>query len=261
MNTDIDITQLIDSVRSELQDLVVDVQKSSAELTNLTKNVGPEPPMEGSAAGPMTGGDEGPPPEATPTGDEGAGAGGPEEQLLELYLSMPPEELVMHYQAAKTAIFILMEEEEAAGGGAGAGPGAGSPEASPGPGRGSGPAPESDEFSKAAMNPSAANGSKVRAGSYLGKAEAGLIASLNAKVESLAKAVELVAGKPQRRGFTGFDLAKSVSVSRPRLTRAQVMEKLAEVAATEDLAKSDREKINAFALGGLDMSAVEHLIK
>lgn len=258
----IDINELVENVRRDLGDLLEDVAKNQKQLQaqaeDLRKNVGPEPgPEEWSGAGPEG---EGSAAAGAPASDAGAVGFDDVEQLVEMYLAMPPEELVMHYKAAKTAIFILMEEEEATAAGAG-GPGAGSPEASPGPGRGTGPEPGGD-LGKAQVPANASNGGKVRAGSYLGKGEEleRLLAHQGKQIEDLTKAFELIVGKPQRRAVTGMDYLAKSQAAPVRLTRDQILAKLTEVAATDDLKKSDREKINAYVMGSLDLSAVQHLI-
>lgn len=265
MEFDKELLAAIEEVNKEVQAVI----KSQKEVEELRKNVGPEDtptstvedtPGEGTATA------ETPAQEATPEA-EGMTAEQAVEALVEQYLALPPEELVIHYQAAKTAVFILLEQEEAAAGGtptaeaSPAGPGAGSPEASAGLGRGAGPEPA---MTKAQMPANKENGGQIKAGAALGKAETEkfdkIIAKQSEQIEKLSKAIELIVGQPERKSVTGLDYLGKAEPVKKVPSRAEVIGKLNEIAQKPDLTKSDRDKITGYAIGTVDFSAVEHLL-
>lgn len=315
---DSELLAIIADVQREVDAVLDDVRKSQRTMTNLRKAAGED---EGSEPEASAGEDEGsaggedspemsagPGPEASAggegapedLGDEGsmggddmggeyAGmAGGDLEAKLEAaYASMDPEELMMHYKAAKAAVFQLMQGGEAsAAAGMGAGPaegspamgpegsapGMGTPEGSPGPGMGTGPGPGPEDrmmaMGKSQIPAHKGNGGQMKAGARMAKSEAelaldALVKSQNEKIETLSKALELLLGQPQRKAVTGVDFfSKSETKPEARpLTKSEVTAKLTQVARNPKLTKADRDAINGYVAGSLDFSAIEHLIK
>lgn len=92
---------------------------------------------------------------------------------------------------------------------------------------------------------------------------------LRAQIDGLTKAVTLVLTTPQRKAVTANSLAYlAKSEEKPadkQFTHQEAFEKLAEV--TKDpkraraLSKSDKNLINQFCVGAVDVKSIEHLLK
>jgi hypothetical protein len=229
------------------------------------------------------------PPEAAPPGQEAMGA--PEEgaiepaptveQLQAEYSQLDPEALKMHYLACKAAIMSQM----------GGGPEASAPAAAPpappappaaAPGLEASAAPAlKGELSagKQIDNNGEANGGKLKGGS-MKKSETdaeieSLKAQLAAQGEQLKKGeaamlqlAEFVA-KPLRKSVKGLSdlqfIPKDADAEKKgaaaSLSKAEVMVKLREKARSDaKLTKSDRDLINQYAVGAVDLSKIEHLL-
>lgn len=223
------------------------------------------PPDEGSAGGPPPGGPEaGGPPGAPPGGPE-VGAEGAEDPAMDAgpadpaalqaeYEKLSAEELQMHLMACKAAL-------EAKMGAAGAGgPPPGGPEAG-GPPMGGPPAggpPPGPPMGKKEMPSHETNGDVEK---KLGKMEA-TITEANEKIELLSKALELAIGRPVRKAFTGKDLTPSAPAVDPKsLSKAEITERLKKKASDPNLAKNDRNAINAFYSNAISVDGIAHLLK
>lgn len=257
---------------------------------------GPAAPMESSAGGetPPEMGDDGMgAPDGSPMMDEASAA--PEgtaaheggeiepapsvEGLQSEYMKLDPEALKMHYLACKEALMAQM----------GAGPEASAPpapEASVAPPAPPAPAPAAPAF-KAEAVPSGkemsseeeANGGEVEKGKALGKSEANAeIVALKQRLakseadksaieaQALELAVKLTA--PLRKSIKGLSdlqfVPKEVSTEKKSpsqgLSKNEIVSKLREKARTETLKKSDRDLINQYTVGMLDVSKIEYLL-
>lgn len=236
------------------------------------------PPMDGSAEG-------GPPPpdaSADPSagGDPMSDPGVLDPAAIEAELSqMPPEHVKALYLACKSVIFASMGGGSPDGGSAPPGPDAGSaPPMPPGPpGGGGGPpgAPPGPPAMKAEVSAGTtvkgppANGGETKAGSALGKSEAAkdaVIADLQKKVaefdgitSALMNVVEKVISVPPRRAVAGVSELAKAAEDPSKLDKAEITARLDRAARTK-LHKSDRELINKYAVGSIDVSKVKHLL-
>ncbi len=237
-------------------------------------------PAEGSEGAPPEASDA-PPADASPAPDAGSpppaeGAPGAEgagmEEDLESKLGQLPEEQLRHlYMAAKQALFARMSQ-------------AGAPDAggSPAPDASAGgmppPAPEAlpmamkndaglgmmKPSAKGEMSSSKANGGPGPGAVKLGKSEAELkVTDLEAKVEVMAKALNLLIGQPMRKAVTSIaHLPKndgSNDVETPNLSKAEVTAKLKNLDQAK-LSKSDRTAINQYYTK-FDVATITHLLK
>lgn len=102
----------------------------------------------------------------------------------------------------------------------------------------------------------------------LGKSEAGLSKSerdelneLKGTVNGLMKALENLA-QPVRKAVTSVAFVPKAEVQEKRaLSKAEVTAKLSEVTSNPSLKKSDRELVNAYFDGKIDLGQIEHLLK
>jgi len=217
----------------------------------------PAPAPDASAsAGPA------PAPSADPAapGAEG-GEEAPEtvETLTAKYDGLEESELKMHYLAAKAA---LMKKMQSAAPAPGASPSAAPPMA---PSPSASPAPAPAPAMKAEIAAAPANGGQMlkseQAEVALAKAQ---VEQLSQQFQVLARAVELLA-QPQRKAITGINqgfLAKTEeSTNKPAMTKDQVLAKLKNRVSDPSLSKSDRNLINKYSVGSIDVSQIEHLLK
>jgi hypothetical protein len=259
--TDQDIDNLIVSVEETIKKAEV-LAKSS-----LKKDAGPDqemppqeaapadqeaPPAEAPApADAQAAGEapapEAPPQEAAPAESEQALEGEEEaplsdEELSQIYGSMPPEELERHYS-------VIRQQLQAAYG-----------EEAPAEGQEAAPAPEA-QAEEAAPAPAEDESQEM------GKSEAAIadlkktIAAQGQALEQITKAFEVLT-KPSRKSITEIAvLNKSESDSNESqpLTVEQIKAKAGKLKSSE-LTKSERESVNKFFLYGEGQEEVEKLI-
>lgn len=237
---------------------------------------GPPPPSDPGSAGGPPGGD----PAAAggvPPADPAAGAAGgdPVQALTQAYSQLSPEELQSHFFALQQ---VLQAQMGGGAGGAAPAPGAGAPPGAdpmaasagaPGPAAagappaapgGAGPAPMAGEGSKP-VDPMASMAMKSM------KDELDLVKgerdALKKSLTGLSETLEKLASKPQPKAIQATDAAVLSKSEQPKtltMTRQQVLKKLAVVAANPDLKKSDRNLINKFCVGGVEVDAISHLL-
>lgn len=246
--------------------------EGSAPAPEASASAAPPAP-EASAPAPEASAAPAPDAAAAPEADAGMEQGPVDPAALEAeYAKLPPEELKAHYLAAKAALFAVMGGASA-GAPAGAPPDASASAAPVPPGASAAPAPSAvpppppapsapaagpsatpvdPTLGKAAM-PSNPNGS-------LGKSE---VDDLKAQVATMAKALSLLAGSPMRKAITDLSYVPKAGEEKPavKLTKGEVLGKLKEVTRNPSLQKSDRDLINRYCEGGVDVSAIEHLLK
>lgn len=287
---------LIAETRAQLGDLLKSEGKQIAAPEaiggQMKKEEGSPPPEESSASesgsapapsAPASDAAAGGPPapdasaSAAPAPDAGGSAGGaPADMptLVAAYSQLSPEELQMHVQALQQ---VMSASQAQAGAGApppgGMPPGApaGAPPAPAGPPAGMPPAgpdavaPMPGEGSKP-IDPAMAmkSESDKELLQKLTKAE-GSVKSLESSVEKIAKAMELMLAKPQRKAVTGKDLAKSAKevekVDVTKLNKSQLTAKLSELARKPELKKSERNLINSFYSGKIKVEALAPLFE
>ncbi len=196
------------------------------------------------------------------------------EQLQAEYSQLDPEALKLHYLACKGAIMMAMGQ---------AGPEASAPapdaSAPPMAPPGGAPAPEASAppAFKAEMGAgkkidlSDGNGGEIKAGK-LGKSESdqrieALELQLKKSEQTMLQLVEIVA-KPLRKSVKGVSELQFITkegdapVAAPSstMTKAEITSKLREKAKTT-LSKSDRDLMNQFVVGAVDITKIEHLLK
>lgn len=221
----------------------------------------PEGSADPAGAPPMDGG-----PEASASADPAAGQQMDPQALEAEYAQLPPEQLKVHYLAAKSALFKLM------GGGAQDGMGAGPEASAPPPGAApAGPAPAPAPAMKGEMSAgkqvtgSPANGGMVK--SEHAEEISFLRAELKKNEEGLnllATALDRALGTPLRKAVTtvnhvpkGNDESSSVQ----SLSKSEISEILSEKARDPKLAKSDRELINKFYAESIGVEKITHLLQ
>jgi hypothetical protein len=260
-NFDKTLVATVSALEAELQDIVLAKAEDEAPAEGTDDSASP-PAAEGPAAGPAT---DGPPPDAAPAPDASAPApdaapapaGDPAAEaptdpaaLQAEYAALPPDQLMMHIQAALAAQKSLM-------GAAGAGAPA---DASMGPAGAPPVAPPAPMMGKAALNDKAANGGVVS------KSE---VAALKAEIEELKKSVsdakegtdvlakwaEKVVSRPERKAVTGDNfLGKSQTAVKPTYTPAEARALLN--ANLHKLTKSERDTVVKFHLGHVKADAL-----
>lgn len=229
--------------------------EASAEASPPAEESAPPAPNAEMSAAPGEG--EAPAPQGDMM-DQGAGAeGAPEgneieatadpETLKAEYAKLTPDELKMHYMAAKAALFEIMGQEQAAP--------APAPEAAP-------PAapPAAEPAMKGEMKPEG-NGGEVKA---LKKSEDAekveqlekTLQERNQEVELMAKALDMVLKTPVRKAITNIQTVPEQKAMTPE----EVKQKLKQVAGSP-LKKSDRDLINKFCVGSIGQDKIEHLLK
>lgn len=199
------------------------VEEGAPAATQAPEGSAPPAPVDGG----MGPGDA-PPPGDDIAGDDGGGGDLDPEALKAEYAQLPPEELKVHYMAAKAAVMELLGANEAGGPEAAGGP---PPEAS---------APAApDEAFKAEMKKSE---EKYKA--------------LESKLELMTKAMELMVGAPVRKAITGVpSLNKS---ERKVPSRAEQEAKVQARLAKGNLSKSEQNRLVSWAW---DKDAAYDLIK
>ncbi|NDD54172.1 hypothetical protein EBZ39_09895 [bacterium] len=83
---------------------------------------------------------------------------------------------------------------------------------------------------------------------------------LEAQVEGLVKALDLALGQPMRKAVTSVTFVPRTEETKPPLTKGVVMEQLKEV-TKQNLKKSDRELINRYCLGEVEVDKIQHLLQ
>jgi hypothetical protein len=201
-----------------------------------------------------------------PAGDPASEGPADPAALKAEYAKLPPEELKMHFLAAKEALMEIM------GGGGDAAPAPDAPMAPPAPGPGpeaSAPAP-AFKGEKSMVHADANGGGSLP----IKKSESDEVASLkaelaetNAGLEALVKAFTNVVGQPMRKAVTNLAFvpktgeapADQIDVS--KLSSAQITEKLKAVTADQKLSKSDRDLINGYYVRAVSVDKIAHLLK
>ena len=242
-------------------------------------------PAEGSAPPPP----EASAPEASPEQSAAAMApeGSPEheggeiepqasvEALLPEYMKLDPEALKMHYLACKQALMTQMGQAQGAAPEASA-PAAPPPAAPPGPEASAPMAMGEMSGKKVVLGDANGNGGKIEAGK-MGKSEGDArdveIAALKKNqaeqeeaLGKLVKAVETVL-QPVRKSVKNLsDMRFIQRAEEPKaspvaqLSKKEITAKLREKARDSKLSKADKELISSYALGGVDVSKIEHLL-
>ncbi|CAB4127217.1 hypothetical protein UFOVP75_87 [uncultured Caudovirales phage] len=264
----------------EFNSLVAEVERELglASATNLSKADGDDEkdPKDGPPAAPESPAPSAPPdasasaappaspspdasappadPSASPSADPAASPDGSAdqpmdpEQLKAEYAALAPEELKMHYLAAKAALM-------AASPGA-AGDGSAAPGGPPAPASASAPSAAPVVPTQKKEEPT------VAAPMVMGKSEdTAKIAELQKNVDIMSKALDLLIGTPQRKAVTSIS-GLNKSETPKSMTRPEVMAKLNEKSRDPKLSKSDRTLINQFCLGNLpDANSLAHLLQ
>ncbi len=216
---------------------------------------GSAPPMEGSPEGSA-------PPEASPPGAppgaEGSPGGEPQEtveSLTQKYAAMgqqDPEALKMHFLAAKGAITALMGADQSAPPAAPPAP----PAAPPGP-------PPAGSAAPMAMSEKKLTKSEAEV-----KLE-GLEKQLKDQNQEMLNLVEVVKKltTPIRKSIKGVSDMKFVARTEEKkvspaatLTKSEITKLLREKVRDGNLSKSDRSLVSQYAVGGVDVSKIEHLL-
>jgi hypothetical protein len=218
------------------------------------------PPADASPAAAPAADESAPPADAPPADASAEPATDPgviDPAAIEAELSaMPPEHVKALYLAAKKVIFASM--------GAGADGPAPSPDASAPPPPAAAPpapAPDASPALKSEKNP--ANGGKV----VVAKSEQDMeIEALRKKVtefegiaSGLMTVVEKVISVPPRKAVTGVSQLSKSAEDVSTLSKSEINERLGRAARTK-LSKSDRELINQYSVGAIDVSKVKHLL-
>lgn len=179
------------------------------------------------------------------------------ESLKAEYAKLPPEELKMHYMAAKAALFMAVGGGQEASAAGDAGQPAPAPSAPPS--EASAPAPAM----KKELQASPGSGGQMK------KSETAApqvdprdeeIKLLKSQVEGLAVVVDKVLAQPLRKAITSVAHLPKTEVEKKTLTKEEINVKLSEK-AREPLKKSDRDLINKFYTGSAGLADIEHLLK
>lgn len=171
--------------------------------------------------------------QAAPEGAEGGQMD--TEALKAEYMKLPPEELEAHFMAAKAAMEALMGDADQ--GAEGLGAGAPAMKAEPA-------AKKAGLMEKSEKN--IANDSRLQ--------------ELEAQVEGLVKALDLALGQPMRKAVTSVAYVPRTEETKPSLSKGEVVEKLKEI-TKQPLKKSDRELINRYCLGEVEVDKIQHLLQ
>lgn len=231
------------------------------------------PSDPGSSAAPPAAGEMQAAPEAAPAHEETPGeihpAADPEALKAE-YCKLSPEELKMHYLAAKAALFDLMGASDASAP-APAAPMA-APMASPTMKGEDGIVPYTEKAEKEMMSQDEANGGEMgkseakpegqdlKKSEDLSKAE-DKIKEMEGQLEVLAKALESFLTTPVRKAVTSTSFVPKTEEAPKELTKSEVQEKLKEVTKRPDLKKSERDLINSYCYGNVGVDKIQHLLK
>jgi hypothetical protein len=217
--------------------------------------------MEGAPQGEP--GMEGAPPAGEPGMEGQPGAEGPvDPAALEAeYAKLPIQELQAHYLAAKAALFAMMGQGQ--GQEQGAPQGAPPPSAPPPAGPSAGAPPPAGPSAGAPPQMAMSEGKQIPAGSGIGGEMSKNESDLQAQVEKLTSVLSLFIGKPIQKAVTGTSyVAKSEETTEVKsITPAQVTAKLSQLTRSPDLKKSDRDLVNGYYEGTVNVSAIAHLLK
>jgi len=260
---------------------------------SLSAPPGPEdtsgaPPMDGSGAPPVDDGSGAPPmdPSAPPDGavpppgafQDPAADQGPvdPEMLMAEYAKLPPEELKVHYMAAKAALAQVMGGDPD-GQGAIAPPPSPSPAGPPSPSPSPSPAPLAQAEVPADMKNLPANGGSQKAavpdaiksetaveGTALAKAQKDFdekSADLEKQIELLVKAVDMVIGQPIRKAVTGVSFVPRTVDPKAEPSKDEINAKLGEVIRGRKLSKSESERAIAYSMGHIGYEQIKDLLE
>jgi hypothetical protein len=187
------------------------------------------------------------------------------EQLQAAYSQLPPDQLKLHFLAAKAALMATMGAEQGAGPEASMAPPGAPPQAPPGAGA---PPMAMAEMSGKQMPASPGNGGKMGKSEDSLKIEA-LEKQLTAQNDELLKLVQIVdkVTTPIRKSVKGLSDLKFIDRSEgekkspaAQLSKADVAEKLKERIRGGKLSKSDKEMVSQYTMGMVDVSKIEHLL-
>lgn len=181
--------------------------------------------------------------QAAPEGAEGGQMD--TEALKAEYMKLPPEELEMHFMAAKAAMEALMGGADQGAEGLGAGAPAPAPEGAPAPAMKAEPAAKKASLMEKSEKNTASD-SRLQ--------------ELEAQVEGLVKALDLALGQPMRKAVTSVAYVPRTEETKPSLSKGEVVEKLKEI-TKQPLKKSDRELINRYCLGEVEVDKIQHLLQ
>lgn len=174
------------------------------------------------------------------------------EALKAEYMKLPPEELEMHLMAAKAAMMEMSGGQDAQ-----ADAGAPPPAAPPAP-------EQSAPAMKAEEKPHKKAQKEEHKDVEMSKSEKSIsnerLKELEAQVEGLVKALDLALGQPMRKAVTSVAFVPRTEETKPTLNKGQVMEQLKEV-TKQNLKKSDRELINRYCLGEVEVEKIQHLLQ
>lgn len=230
----------------------------------------PPPAADKSASPPPADAPPAPPADAPPAGDASA-SGDPAAdmssdpaELQQAYATLPLEELQMHYLAVKSALIAAMGNDASAD--------APPVDAPPAPGASAAPPPAAPPAPPPAQKAELkvdekANGQDP---TKLGKSEKDiLIEALQKKaaeqetaLASLVNAMTKVIETPVRKSVTSVSEIKtdSTKVDVSKLSKGEIKTRLKRAAEKQTLSKSDRERINLFALGHIEVEGIADLI-
>jgi len=186
------------------------------------------------------------------------------EGLMAEYAKLPPEEMQMHYEAVKAAMMQMA-------GAAGQQPQAAPPAPAPAP-----QMPPPEMAMKAEMPASEGSGGQMSKGKPMKKSEEQLkletleteLSAMKAERDALDKElVKLVdvLERPIRKSIKSvaeLDYVAKEEKASPAasMSKQEVTQKLREKVRQGNLKKSDREAIEGFYCGSVDVSKVEHLL-
>lgn len=207
------------------------------------------PPADASAAGPDAGG-----------GDPMADPGVIDPAAIQAELAqMPPEHVKALYLACKAVIFAAMGGSPDASAPPAPGPDASAPPMPAGPPAGP---PDASPALKAETNP--ANGGKTTVAKSDKDEQIEVLTKKVAEFEgitsTLLTVVQKVISVPPRKAVAGVsELQKNSAEDAKSLAKDEVNTRLNRAARTK-LSKSDRELINQYSVGAIDVSKVSHLL-
>jgi hypothetical protein len=222
---------------------------------------------------------------AAPAGDpaamDGQGGANPEE-LEAAYAALPLHELQMHYLAVKAALVAAMGSDGGADAGAPPAPGADAGPPPAGPDAGSAPPPAAPDLNagpqaptmkteKGAEMPSDKKANGENPLDAVTKSEKDLaIEALTKTVNDQGKALDTLLGAVKKIVETPVRKSIVSTADLPRtgqtedlasLAKSEVLARLKKVATNPTLTKSDRERINHYALGHITVDGVKDLLQ
>jgi hypothetical protein len=220
------------------------------------------PPADASASA-------GAPPADGASGDPMADASAVDPAAIQAELAqMPIEHVRALYLAAKEVIFASLGQgaPDASAPPAAPGADAGAPPAGPPADASAPPAPDATPALKAEVgmteHPEANGENPLHA---VKKSEdAARIATLEASVGVLSKAVEVFLTTPMRKSVTSITEmpnTKPKTANVEAMSKSEIDAKLKDIVQRPDLKKSDREKISSFCLGFSSVDQIAHLFE